>query len=241
MPATSTFQGVRAIALAALAVHVVIGLVSSVLFVAAFRFRLDYFLDLASLVDAGPVSAELLRWAATADLLSYYLPVPVIAYALWCSLRPRSAVVADLSLVAACAYAVAGGIGAVMLAVVAPSLMHARAAGADPAVTVVFAAVTTTVYAIWQVLDPLLLSAWWLGASLLLRRDHRRFAVVMGALGGTAAVGALLTLVKARPVLGALAGVVFVLWTAWEVWLFVLIWRRAEPFDILAVDTSDHV
>jgi hypothetical protein len=55
-------------------------------------------------------------------------PIPrtaVLAYGLSRQLRPRNPLIADLSTIAAVGYALAGGAGAAILAMVAPMLMHA--------------------------------------------------------------------------------------------------------------------
>ena len=110
---------------------------SNVLFLAAFQFRLDMFLEPTLILGSGAISAELLRWAAVLDLFGYYLATAVLAYVLWRQLRPRNPLIADLSTLAAVGYALAGGLGAAVLAMVAPMLMnnprryHRRRSGAD--------------------------------------------------------------------------------------------------------------
>ena len=81
---------VRHVTVAALAVHVSLGTVSSLLFLAAFGFRIDWLLEPARLVEGGPHAAALFRWAAVADLFSYYLPVGLVAIVLWFVLRHRN-------------------------------------------------------------------------------------------------------------------------------------------------------
>lgn len=63
--------GIRVAGIAALLAHVGLGLVSLVLFLAAFGWQVDGFLDPAGLVSAGAGWASLLRWGAAADLLGY--------------------------------------------------------------------------------------------------------------------------------------------------------------------------
>lgn len=94
-------RALRSVGIAALLVSIGVGMTSSVLFLAAFQVRLDWFLEPAALVSAGPTSAELLRWAAVLDLVGYYLAAGVLAYVLWRLLRPRNALVADLATLAA--------------------------------------------------------------------------------------------------------------------------------------------
>ncbi len=108
---------------------------SDLLFLAAFQFRFDWFREPTRALDAGAASAELLRWASVLDLLGYYLATAVLAYVLWQWLRPRDRVIADLSALAAGGYVLAGGMGAVVLAMVGPMLMrqYAEAAPEDQA------------------------------------------------------------------------------------------------------------
>jgi hypothetical protein len=45
---------------------------------AAFQFRLDWFLEPTRILAAGATSAELFRWAAVLDLLGYYIATAVL-------------------------------------------------------------------------------------------------------------------------------------------------------------------
>src|SRR4249920_2901779 len=94
-------------------------MISNLLFLAAFQFRLDMFLEQTLILGSGVTSAELVRWAAVLDLFGYYLATAVLAYVLWRHLRLRNALIADLSTMAAVGYALAGGMGAAVLAMVA--------------------------------------------------------------------------------------------------------------------------
>jgi hypothetical protein len=146
------------------------------LFLAAFQFRLDVFLEPTLIVASGGTSAELLRWASVLDLFGYYFATAVLAYVLWRQLRPRNPLIADLSTIAAVGYALAGGVGAAVLAMVAPMLMHnytdATAAG-QALIAAQFATVLEVVWrAIWQFLDAILLATWWPGIGWLFRQDH---------------------------------------------------------------------
>jgi hypothetical protein len=109
----------RTVGIGALVVSISAGMTSNLLFLAAFQFRLDRFLEPTLILSSGATSAELLRWAAVLDLFGYYLATAVLAYVLWRQLRPRNPLVPDLSTMAALSYALAGGMGAAVLAVVA--------------------------------------------------------------------------------------------------------------------------
>jgi hypothetical protein len=92
---------------------------------AGLSFELNMFLQPTLILGSGASSAELLRWAAVLDLFGYYLATAVLAQVLWRHLRPRHLRIADLSTAAAVGYALAGVVGAAVLAMVAPMLMHA--------------------------------------------------------------------------------------------------------------------
>jgi hypothetical protein len=67
-----------------------LGAVSTLLFVAAFQFRSDWFADPALAVAGGAGGAPILQLAALTDLFSYYLPVALIALAIRLAIRPRA-------------------------------------------------------------------------------------------------------------------------------------------------------
>jgi uncharacterized membrane protein YeiH len=112
---------------------------------------------------------------------------------LWRQLRPRNLLIADLSTMAAVGYALAGGMGAAVLAMVAPMLMHAytdTAVAGQALIAAQFATVLQVVWrAIWQFLDAILLAAWWLGIGWLVRQDHLRLSRLSLVLAAAAAVG----------------------------------------------------
>src|SRR3990170_2558986 len=152
----------RGVAIGALVVSLVIGFASNLLFLAAFQFRIDWFLDPVRILGAGATSGELLRWASLLDLIGYYLATGVLAYALWRILRPRDPVLADLSTLAAFAYTVAGGTAAAVLAMVGPMLMeqHAAATGAAEQAVIAgqFALLFEIVWrSVWQMFDAIVL------------------------------------------------------------------------------------
>lgn len=220
-----------------LLVTLVLGGVSGVLFLAAFQLRLDWFADPAPMVAAGPGSAELLRWAAITDLFSYYLATAVVAYVVWTVLRPRGRAIADLATLGAFGYVLAGGAAATALAFVGPRLMHEySAAGADQAaLAVTFGVLAEVVFsAIWQFLDAWLLAFWWVGVGILLRTAQPGFARLSLALAAVAAIGSAFTVVDLEVARYAGLALFFLLWTAWSVWLLVLLWRRRAPFAELA-------
>ena len=224
----------RSAAIGALIVSLTVGLVSNVLFLAAFRFRVDWFLDPPALLSAGPPSPELLRMASVLDLVGYYLATGVLAYALWRLLRARNPVVADLSALAAMGYTIAGGAAAAVLAMVGPMLMeqHANASSADQTtIEVLFAVLFEGVWrSVWQLFDGILLGAWWLGIGLLIGRDRPLLSGMALALAAGAVVGILLNMAGLGLARDVVLGIVFVLWTAWWLVLLVALLRNDPPF-----------
>ena len=238
MPAAD-WASLRRAAAVAIALTVGLGTVSNLMFVAAFQFRVDWFLDPARLVAGGSTSPELLRWAAITDLFSYYLPTAVVALALHAALRPRGPGLADAGTVAALGYVLAGGIGAVSLAFAGPMLMQAYGEpGADQAaIARDFATLVEIVFlGIWQFLDAIFVAAWMLAIGVLIRADQPAFARLSLAIGVLFLAGALLNALGLGlgPEAGfgvlVVVGLGFSVLSVWLIWLDVLLWRRAPPF-----------
>jgi len=222
----------RTAGIAALSVSLVVGITSNLLFLAAFKFRLDWFREPTLVLGGGATSAELLRWASVLDLIGYYLATAVLAYVLWQWLRPRNRLIADLSALAAVGYVVAGGIGAAVLAMVGPMLMHnyAEATVDDRAlIAAQFGVLFELVWrAIWQLLDGILLGAWWLGIGLLIRADLPGLSRLSLALAAAAVVVVATNVIGFSFLRDVMLGIAFALWTAWWIWLMVL-WLRSKP------------
>jgi hypothetical protein len=233
-----TDTNLRVATVGALVFAVTLGLASDLLFVAAFHGRPDWLADPALTVAGGSASADLLRWAALADLFGYYLPTAVVALALWTVLRHRAPVLATTSMVAALGYVIAGSMGAASLAMAGPSLMGAYAQpGADQAaIGVAFGLLVSVVFrAIWQLLDGVLIAAWVIGVGLLVRTDQPGFARLAWVLGLLFLVAAALDALDLGLARDAILGVIFALWFAWYAWLARLIWRRRPPFGSMAI------
>ena len=222
----------RTAGIAALTVSLAVGLASNLLFLAAFQFRQDWFREPTRVLGGGATSAELLRWASVLDLIGYYLATAVLAYVLWQWLRPRNPLIADLSAMAAVGYVLAGGIGAAVLAMVGPMLMHNysdAAAEERSLIAAQFAVLFELVWrAIWQLLDGILMAAWWLGIGLLVRADLPGLSRLSLALAAVAVVGVAANVIGLSLVRDVMLGITFALWTAWWIWLMVLL-LRSQP------------
>jgi hypothetical protein len=217
----------------ALIVTVALGVVSDFLFVAALQFRLDWFAAPAQLVMGGSGSAEILKWAALADLFGYYLPTAVVALAFWAVFRGRHPILAAAALFGAMGYVTAGSIGAASLAMVGPALIREYSQpGADQAaIATAFGLLTDVVFrAVWQLLDGIFIAAWMIGIGLLIRTDQPAFARLSRSLGVLFLVGTAFNVLGLGVARDATLGIVFVVWGAWDVWLAALVWRRRLPF-----------
>jgi hypothetical protein len=192
---------------------------------------MDWFLDPVRILGAGAGSAAFLRWAAVLDLIGYYLATAVLAYVLWRILRPRDPMVADLATLAAFGYALIGGAGAAVLAIVGPMLMNEYAIAASPGeqelIAVQFDVLLEVVWrSIWQFLDGILMAAWWLGIGFLVRADRPGLSRLSFALGVLAGVFSVLNALGIGFGRDAVLGIVFALWTIWWAWLLIIL-RRA--------------
>ena len=204
-----------------------LGAVSTVLFVATFQFRSDWFADPALAVAGG---APLLQWAALTDLFSYYLPVALIALAIRVAIRPRSPMIVDIATLAAIGYVIAGSIGVTALASAGPALMREYdAPGADKAATAVaFRLLIEVVFrGLWQTLDPILLGFWFLVVGRLTQPRRHAWGVLAMTLGGVLWLGVPAGVFGLAFLRDLLSGIVAVLGFAWALRLGALLARRS--------------
>ena len=226
----------RVATIGALTVMLGLGLVSDLLFVATLQLRPDWFANPALLVGGGPASADLLKWAALADLFSYYLPTSVVALGLWAALRGRRPFVAVAALLGALGYVFAGSIGAASLAMAGPTLIREYPQpGADqPAIAAAFGLLTEVVFrALWQLVDGVSIAVWVIGIGVLVRTDQPGFARLSWLLGALFLLGVAFNILDLGLARDATLGVVFIAWFAWDIWLAALVWRRRSPFDAM--------
>jgi hypothetical protein len=95
-------------------------------------------------------------------------------------------------MVAGFGYVFAGAIGAATLATAGPMLVREyHRPGADKAaIAIEFAVVIDVVFrAIWQLLNGILLGAWWFGIARLVHADQSRFAQLSAVLAALAWIG----------------------------------------------------
>jgi hypothetical protein len=221
----------------ALIVSVTLGLASDLLFVAALQFQPDWFADPALLVAGGSGSAELLKWAALADLFSYYLPTIVVAITLWAVFRGRDPILAFAAMLGGLGYVLAGSMGAASLAMAGPQLIreYAQPGTDQAAIATAFGLLIDIVFrAIWQLVDGVFIAIWVIGVGFLVRPEQPAFARLSWMLGGLFLLGTAMNAVGFGLGRDGILGVVFLAWFAWDIWLAALLWRRRPPFDALA-------
>jgi hypothetical protein len=210
----------RRVAFLAACVAVPLGIASDLLYFAATGFRLDP--EAMVKLDVLAADPTLLRWAAFTDFGSFYLPLVPVAVYLHERFSGRDALL-PLYTVAAVAFAVVGGGGAVVLGVVAPALAVASAtagAAALPAYAIVARALEDAVFvAIWQTLGAVALCVFFIGVGRLLRPEHRSLGTFTTVTGGLAFVVFLARVAGLEPV-AILAILVWLpLITLWFGWL----------------------
>jgi hypothetical protein len=141
---------------------------------------------------------------------------------------------------AAFGYALAGGVGAAVLAMVAPMLMHdyTEATSANQAlIAAQFAILLDVVWrSVWQLLDPLLIAGWALGLGLLVRVDRPGlYRLLLLLLAAAATVGTVANVAGFDWARDVMIGVVGTLWAVWWVWLLVLFVRSSQPTSCSSV------
>lgn len=209
-----------AVALAALAFVVLNIGVASAMVIAAYGFDLQVIGERGALIERGSSPAALLRWGGLIDMLGYLALAPVVLYVHRRLGRP-------LLTAAGLAFTLVGAIGAALLASAGPWLLGAAASGALPtaAARSAFATLENIVFVgLWGALGQLLLGAWLIGTSWVVRTETRAFAYV-GVGAGLGAVGyAIRTGVAGQPPLpvtgpldlAILAGIGLIpVWVTW--------------------------
>lgn len=186
----SDLESLRRLALYSVVLALVVALLSSPAYFAAFGWDLEaaIFGDPSAILGGGASAAGLLRWGAIGDMFYSYLLLVPLALFLHRRLRPIKPWLADLATLGAFAYIFVGASAAAILASVGSSLIEAYAT-APPAERVTIATsfgfLRDLVYfGVWQTLDPITAGTWVLGVGWLILPDRRvvgPFLVLLGA------------------------------------------------------------
>jgi hypothetical protein len=219
-------------AAAVLSIVLVIG--AAILLPAAYSFDIKAMAHPGSIVDKGEGVAQLLRWGALLDMVSY-LPFAVLVVYFHYRLRAGNPELVALLTACGLAYVLIGSIAGVVMAAVGPPLMvgyaTAPAAGREAARVALEAVGNATLVGLWGTLELIFVGFWFIGVGLLLRHDWRRFAMLSSVLGVALLVASARTGLTGRLVvevngpidlvMDASLGLLFV----WELWLGIRLWR----------------
>jgi Domain of unknown function (DUF4386) len=221
-------------AAAVLSIVLVIG--AAILLPGAYSFDIKAMAHPGSIVDRGEGVAQLLRWGALLDMVSY-LPFAVLVMFFHYRLRARNPELVALLTACGLAYVLIGSIAGTLLASVGAALIEGYAAApaaAQEASRVALEAVgNATLVGLWGTLELIFIGSWFIGVGWLLRHDWRRFAILSSALGVALLVASARTGLTGRLVvevngpidlvMDASLGLLFV----WELWLAIRLWRGA--------------
>jgi len=140
------------------------------------------------------LKADALHWSLILDLFGYYLLLTPLALWLWRWLEPKSPNLVRLYTFCGLAYTLIGTIGAAVLAAVAPPLINAYPQASSQqreVLEVVFNGFIDAVFlGLWNPLEMILGSVWWLGIGRLLRGERPWLAGLSLVLGGFALLDA---------------------------------------------------
>lgn len=201
---------------------------------AAFGFDIQAMAHPGSIVDKGEGVAQLLRWGALLDMVSY-LPFAVIVVYVHYQLRERNPELVALLTACGLGYVLIGSIAGALLASAGPPLIEGYAAAtaeAREAARVTLEALGhVSLVGLWGTLELIVLGFWFLGVGWLLRRDWRPFAMLsvivgLGVLASSVRTGLTgHTIVEVDgPIALAILAASSLLFV-WELWLVVRLWR----------------
>jgi len=218
-------DALRRAAIVGVALAVVVGIVATPTYLAAFGWDLEaaIFVHPEAVLGRGQDTAVLWRWGFLGDMLfSYLLLVPLALFS-HRRVRERRQWLADIGLAGALAYIFIGGAAAGILAQAGSSLIEAYEA-ADSAQR---SAILTSfhllrdafVFGVWQTLDALTAGTWALSVGWLLLADRPLVGRLLVVLGAWAWAFAFATMagIHSLAVLGgglAVAVAAWILWTA---------------------------
>ena len=184
-------------------------------------------------------SGPLVRWGMLCDLLGYYLLLTPLALYLHRWLAPKSRQLFALYTLSGLAYILVGAAGAATLAAVLPPLIEQapQTSGVERMVldTVMESVARGVVVGLWNTLEVIPASIWWLGVGWHLRPERPALGFITIILGGASllnVVGVWLGL-SLLSVVGLNALLMLV--PVWALWLGIVILRRDMPVPVNSV------
>jgi hypothetical protein len=221
---------------AAAVLSIVLVIAASILLPAAYGFDIKALAHPGSVVDKGQGVAQLLRWGALVDMLSY-LPFAVLVVYFHYRLRARNPELLTLLTACGLAYVLIGSIAGVLLASAGPPLIAgyatASTGGREAARVALEAIGLATLVGLWGTLELIFIGFWFIGVGWLLRHDWRRFAILSIVVGAGMLIASARTGLTGRLVVEVNGPIDLVmdaslsLLFVWELWLAVRLWRGA--------------
>lgn len=188
--------------------------------VAALKDPAAAFNDPTALLSAGASAAGMFHLSMVFDVLAYLSFAPIVVFC-WDGLKRPRAGLASLFAFCGLAYSLLGSIGGVVEDAILPEMMtrYASAGTAEQATLRVAAGLVNQAVAhgIWNPLEVLMVSVWFLGFAILVWRQKRGLSVlalIIGAVGLLDPIGWMLgsSLVLT---IGALGTAPMPVWVAW--------------------------
>lgn len=145
------------------------------------------FSDAARLLAMGAGAARLFHISMVFDVLAYLMFAPLVVFC-WSQLRPRSEGLASLFAFCGLSYSLLGSLGGVVVDALLPSMMsdYAAAAPAQQDVLRLLARYSylAVAHGVWNPLEVLMVSVWFLGFGLFLLQERRGLAILALVLAG---------------------------------------------------------
>ena len=227
-------EALRRAALVGVALAVVIGLVATPTYLAAFGWDVEAatFVHPEAALDQGPGTSALWRWGFAGDMLFSYLLLTPLALFLHRRLRERRPWLADVGLIGALSYILIGSASAAILTHAGSSLIeayHAAAPGDQSAILSSFHLLRDAfVFGVWQTLDGLTAGTWLLSTGSLLLAERPLIGRLLVMLGLWAWAFVAVTTISGIHSLALLGGGLTVALAIWILW-FALGRRRVVP------------
>ncbi len=178
------------------------------------------FNDAASLLTLGAAAARLFHISMVFDVLAYLSFAPIAVFC-WSRLKRQREGLASLLAFCGLAYSLLGSTGGVVVDAVMPTMM-ARYASAAPAEQAIMRVTATALnqavaHGIWNPLEVLMVSAWFLGFALFLWRAKRGLAVLALVIGAVGLLDPLGWILGSEAVLtaGAIGTALMPVWGVW--------------------------
>lgn len=231
------FQQLAGIA-AVLGTMIVIGNVIT-LFASTRNQASNFFNDPGLLLSIGASGANLFHWSMVLDLFGYLAFAPIALFC-WFWLKSRNEYMMLFYTVCGLGYSLAGSAGAAILAAIVPKLVSeyalASAAQQESLRSLVDTFYRAVAYGVWNPLEVLFVSVWFLGIGSLLRRERPGlgiFALIISAFAILDPVGWILN----NSLIFNIGGIGTALILIWSLWFGIDLLRGplriAQPQPVI--------